>query len=90
MSTNVPDSFFAKQSSAEEQIYLSDTNEEELTYVGGAKPGTPLDLIPIPENLRKIYGKFSDDPETRKKEIEALLEVFSEPAEDRKCSPPPA
>ena len=74
MSANQPDSFFAKQTSTEDQLYLSDTNHEELTYVEGAKPGISLDLMPVPEHLRKIYGKFSDDPETRKKEIEALKE----------------
>ena len=58
----------------------------------GAKPGIALDLMPVPEHLRKNYGKFSDDPETRKKEIETLLMVdFSAPLEeDRKCSPVPS
>ena len=90
MSAIQPDSFFAKPSSAADQLYLSDTNQEEFTYVEGAKPGIPLDLMPVPEHLRKIYGKFSDDPETRKKEIEALTEFISEPSEDKKCSPPAA
>lgn len=102
MTSKVPDSFFssaAKQDTTEEkaerseaQLYLSQNSDEEVSYVEGAKPGIALDLMPVPEHLRKIYGKFSDDPETRKKEIETLLMVdFSAPLEeDRKCSPVPS
>ena len=77
MASNLPDSFFssAKQGTTEEkaerseaQLYLSESSDEELP----SKPGTALDLLPIPEHLRNTY-RFSDEPKLRKKEIETFL-----------------
>jgi hypothetical protein len=102
MAANLPDSFFAKQGSTQEEaghnepepVYLSPDSEEELSYVEGSKPGIPLALLAIPEHLRNVY-KFSEDAETRKKELETFkmldsitVESVESVKEDRKCSPP--
>ena len=85
----------AKQGTTEDKAewselqYLSSDSEEETSYVECKKPGIPLALL-APEHLKNVY-KFSEDVETRKKEIGTFKMLDSVTVvsveEDRKCSP---